>query len=81
MVVGGKGVQGQVVVVVRCEGAGDGHCRVVVLGWSLSLLWVREWRWWVMEQGGQKYARGYRESIPNIDENMLSPSETNVYCT
>jgi hypothetical protein len=54
MVVGGKGAQGQVVVVVRCEGAGGGHCRVVVVGWSLSLLWVREWRWWVMEWGGWK---------------------------
>jgi hypothetical protein len=54
MVIGGKGAQGQVVVVVRCEGAGGGHFCVVVVGRSLSLLWVREHRWWMMEQGGQK---------------------------
>jgi hypothetical protein len=57
MVVGGKGARGQVVVVVRREGAGGGHCHVVVVGQSLSLLWVREQRWWVMERGGQKLAR------------------------
>jgi hypothetical protein len=35
-------VRGQVVVVVRHEGAGGGRCRVVVVGWSPLLLWVRE---------------------------------------
>jgi hypothetical protein len=49
MVVGDKGAWGQVVVVVRHEGAGGGCCCVVVVGRSLSLLWVREQRWWVME--------------------------------
>jgi hypothetical protein len=49
MVVGGKEAWGQIVVVVRHEGACGGRCHVVVVGWSLSLLWVRERRWWVME--------------------------------
>jgi hypothetical protein len=54
VVVVGKGARGQVVVVVRREVVGSGRCRVVVVGRSPSLLWVRERRWWVMEQGGQK---------------------------
>jgi hypothetical protein len=45
------------VLVVRREGAGGGRCHVVVVGRSPSLLWVREQRWWVMERGGQKWAR------------------------
>jgi hypothetical protein len=58
MVVGGKGARGQVVVVVRRERAGGGCCRVVVVRRSPSLLWVREWRWWVMERGGRCCCRG-----------------------
>jgi hypothetical protein len=58
MVVGGKGAQGQVVVVVRHEGVGGGRCCVVVVGQLLLLSWVREQRCWVMERGGRKWAGG-----------------------
>jgi hypothetical protein len=36
---------GRVVVVVGYEGVGGGRCRVVVVGRSSLLLWVRERRW------------------------------------
>jgi hypothetical protein len=54
----GAGCQGvvEVVVVVTCERAGGGYRCVVVVGWSLSLSWVMEQSWWVMEQGGRKWA-------------------------
>jgi hypothetical protein len=38
VVIGGKGAQGQVVVVVRHEGVGGGRCHVVVVSWSPSFV-------------------------------------------
>jgi hypothetical protein len=64
-------------VVVGHEGAGRRCHHVVVVGLLLLLLWVREQRCWVMEQGGQKWAGGLSSLSCMVQ--IRTPGMTHVY--